>query len=316
MSLAFMFPGQGAQHPGMLRAIGETGAATTVLADAKAICADLGLPADLDSAAALSDTVATQVSLVIVGVACARGMSRDHGLFPRFVAGHSAGAFAATVVAGVLTLREALTAVKLRGESMRAACARGEWGMAAIRGLPTRAVQQLTIQVGTSRDPLWVANINTATQTVLGGTTAALAAARDAAREAGATGFDLLDIAVASHGQVQDETARTLRAHLAAVPLRDPTARYLTNTGGRSVRSADAVIDDLADSAARPVRWYDGVRLMAELGVTCALELPPGHTLTRTVATIAPHITTLAVSDVGARAAASRAGRCARTSIA
>ena len=309
MSVAFIFPGQGTQRPGMLHALPDSRSIGATLDESRSICAGLGVPSDLDSAEALRDTVATQISLVVGGVACARSLILEYGLAPRFVAGHSVGAFAAAVIAEVLTLREALTTVYTRGESMRAACSGGDWGMAAVTGLPVRATEQLAIDVTTSRDPLWVANANSATQTVVGGTITALDAARRAAAEAGATAFERLDVAVASHGPVQIGTAETLRAALSSLQRRTPGARYVTNTGGRSVGTAEAVLDDLANSVAYPVRWYDGVRLMAELGVTCTIETPPGHVLTRLVASIAPQIAAVAVGEVGLRAAVARAHR-------
>jgi malonate decarboxylase epsilon subunit len=309
MSLALLFPGQGAQCPGMLQALPDTDAANAVIAESRDVCAELGLPDDLDSAARLSDTVAAQISLVIAGVASARALAADGQLGPAFVAGHSVGAYAAAVVAGVLTLHEALTVVHLRGESMRAACAGGSWGMAAVAGLTTKAAQQVVEQASTATEPVWVANINSATQTVLGGTTTALAAAEPAARRAGAAAFTHLEIAVASHGPIQDGTAQRLREHLTTLPRRTPALRYITNTGGRSVGSAEAVLDDLASAVARPVRWYDGVRLMAELGVTCTVETEPGHTLTHLVAAAAPTVTALALSDFGLRETIAKASR-------
>ena len=309
MSLALVFPGQGAQRPGMLHTLPDGGAVAATLAESRSICADLGLPSDLDSAEQLRDTVVAQISLVIAGVACARGLVVDNDLTPQFVAGHSVGAFAAAVIAEVLTLREALTAAKLRGESMKAACAEGGWGMAAVTGLPTRAAQQLAMRLATPADPLWLANINSATQTVLGGTSTALDAARKRAGDAGAIAFERLDIAVASHGPIQNDTARKLGTYLSTLPRRTPTARYVTNIAARSARTAEAVIDDLTNSVAHPVQWYDGVRLMTELGVTCAIETPPGHALTALISAIAPGVTALAVSQDGMSAAAARARR-------
>ena len=309
MTLALLFPGQGAQRPGMLHTLPGSDEVTATLTEAQAICADLALGPDLDSAEQLRDTVATQISLLTAGVACARGLIVDYGVNPQFVAGHSVGAFAAAVIAEVLTLREALTAVLRRAEAMRAACAAGIWGMAAITGLSTGAAEQLAISVSTPREPLWVANVNSATQTVLGGTVTALEAARLGAGDAGATAFERLDVAVASHGPVQNGTAGILHGFLSEVPRRTATARYVTNTGGRSAASPDAVLDDLANSVARPVRWYDGVRLMTELGVTCTIETPPGHALTRLVASISPGLAAVAVSDEDLSGAAAWARR-------
>jgi malonate decarboxylase epsilon subunit len=283
VSVALLFPGQGAQRPGMLDGLPQ----------ARSLVAEAGLPWPLDTADALRDTIATQVCLVIAGVAGARSLLDRHGMTVSHVAGHSVGAFAAAVVAGVLTLSDAVTAVTVRGRAMRDACAGGDWGMAAVTGLRTRTATEIADRIA----QLWVANINSATQTVLAGTASALDVARDAARQAGASGFERLDVAIASHGPLQESTAAALRAHLAN--LRPPAAAmgYLTNVGGRVVRTADAVLADLADSVAHPVRWYDGMRLLGELGVDRMVEAPPGHTLTRLAAAIDPHVQAFSLAE-------------------
>ena len=92
--------------------------------------------------------------------------------------------------------------------------------------------------------------------------------------------------------------------HLSTVPRRAPTARYMTNIGGRSVNSPDAILDDLARAVAHPVRWYDATRVMAELGVTRAVEMLPGHVLTRLWTSSVPQFRCVAVADTGLGAAA------------
>jgi len=303
MSLALLFPGQGAQRPHMLRDLPASPAVSAVIDEA-------GCRVDeLDSAAALASTVNVQLALVIAGVASARALVDEHGLDPEFVAGHSVGAFAAAVTAGVLTLAEALAAVELRGRSMEDACAQGNWGMSAVSGLPTRAAAELVRRVATDDDPLWVANVNGATQTVVSGTDRALRRAADAARGAGAQSCERLDVAVSSHCPIQEDTARVIAEHLAPLPRRRPTRRYLTNTGGRITTSAEVVLDDLATSVARPVRWYDGTRLLGELGVSSAVETPPGHVLTRLLASAVPSARAISVTDDGFEAAARLAVR-------
>src|SRR5271156_3081779 len=281
MSLAFPFSGQGSQQPGMLHTLPNTPAVSAVLDESRSQLEGLGLSADIDTTAALLDTTNVQIALLIAGVACARALTEDHGLTPQFVAGHSVGAFAAAVTAGVITLAEALAAVALRGRLMEEACAGGDWGMAAVSGLPTRSACQIAHQVATTDDPVWVANVNSATQTVVSGTAAALQKVADAARIAGAFNFERINVSVASHCPKQADTAQRLAAHLAELPRREPTARYLTNTRGRATTSAETVLDDLAQAVAHPVQWYDATRLMSELGATCAIESLPGHVLTR-----------------------------------
>ena len=146
---------------------------------------------------------------------------------------------------------------------------------------------------------------------MLAGTRTALAAACGPANVAGATAFDVFDVTVASHGPIQGATAPTLRSHLAALPRRTPTAHYVPNAGGRSAGTATAVLEDLASSVALPVRWYDGARLMTELGVSCTVEKSPLHTLTPMSAAIPPQVTALAFDD-GQQAIAARVGRCRR----
>jgi malonyl CoA-acyl carrier protein transacylase len=309
MSLAFLFPGQGSQQPDMLHTLPSTPAVSAVLDESRSQLRHLGLTADIDTKASLRDTTNVQIALLIAGVACARALTEDHGLTPQFVAGHSVGTFSAAVTAGVISLGEALEAVALRGHLMKEACADGDWGMAALTGLPTRSACQIAQEVATDDDPLWVANINSATQTVFSGTASALQKAADAAKIAGAINYERIDVSVASHCPKQAATAREMAAHLVGLPRREPTARYLTNTRGRATTSAETVLGDLAQAVAHTVQWYDATRLMGELGATCAIETQPGHVLTRLLASAAPTIAAISLQDSGLAAAARRANR-------
>jgi malonate decarboxylase epsilon subunit len=306
-SLAFLYPGQGSQEPGMLRAQPNSGAAQQTFEEA---AATLGGIDDLDTAAALESTTKSQLVLLICGVAAARTFAQDYHVSPGFVAGHSVGAFAAAVTAGVLTFPEALTAVRLRGEQMSRACASGRWGMAAVIGLRLRAVRDLLAAVDADSDQLWIANLNSADQVVLAGTAAALDIARQAAQRAGARSFETLDVHVASHGPVQCGTARALAAHLAAIPARTQTAAYFSNVGARRIRNDPrAVLDDLADSVAHPVRWYDIERVLPEYGVTVAVQMPPGHVLSHLMSAAAPGVGVFSAAEDGFGPIAAGLGR-------
>lgn len=309
MSLALLFPGQGSQQPNMLHTLPSSSAVSAVLDESRAELTRLGLTADIDTAAALQDTTNVQIALLIAGVSCARALTEDYGLIPQFVAGHSVGAYSAAVTAGVLTLAEALTAVALRGRLMEDACADGDWGMAALTGLPTRSACQIADQVATDDDPIWVANINSATQTVFSGTATALQRADDAARIAGAFNYERIHVSVASHCPKQAGTAAHLKTHLAGLPRRAPNARYLTNTRGRATTSAETILDDLAQAVAHTVQWYDATRLMGELGASCAIETQPGHVLTRLIASAVPAVAAISLQDSGLAAIAVRQRR-------
>jgi malonate decarboxylase epsilon subunit len=309
MSLALLFPGQGAQQPNMLSTLPKTPAVTEVVDESHSWLEHLGIATAVDDAAALHDTTNAQLALLIAGVACARALTQDHGVAAQFVAGHSVGAFAAAVTAGVLTLGEALSAVKLRADLMKEACGEGDWGMAAVTGLPTRTAAQLVERVHTDDEPLWVANVNGSSQTVVSGSVTALRKAAVAAKAAGARDCTLIDVAVASHCPLQAGTAERVQAHLAGLPRRPVAVQYLSNTRGRSVRSADAILDDLAEAVAQPVQWYDATRLMPELGVTVAVETQPGHVLSRLNAVNAPTVLSLSMQDNGIDSVVARARR-------
>ncbi|MET0700346.1 MAG: hypothetical protein ABWY93_11830, partial [Mycobacterium sp.] len=159
----------------------------------------------------------------------------------------------------------------------------------------------------------WVANINSATQTVFSGSIRALQNMSRLAKAAGAAAYEQLDVTVASHCPLQANTAHTLTEHLAAVPLRPPTARYMTNTRGRAVATAEAVLNDLAQAVVHPVQWYDATRLMPELGVTCAVEVQPGHVLTRLNSANALSVTSLSLQDNSFGTVIARVQRAAGT---
>ena len=231
MSLAFLFPGQGSQRPDMLHTLPSSPAISEVLDESRSQLRYLGLTEDIDTAAALPSTTNAQIALLIAGVAGARALTADYGLTPQFVAGHSVGAFSAAVAAGVITLTDALAAVALRGRLMEKACADGDWGMSAVSGLPTRTACDIADQVSTADDPIWIANINSATQTVFSGTASALQKAAEIAERAGAINYERLDVSVASHCPKQEGTARHLAAHLTGLPRRKPASRSSPTRG-------------------------------------------------------------------------------------
>ncbi len=298
--IAFLYPGQGAQRPGMLARLPDNAGTRRTLKEAAVLLPPIDV---LDTAKALASTTNAQLALLISGVATARTLTDEHGIKPDIVAGHSVGAFAAAVGAGVLTFPEAVAAVRLRGDCMARACAYGQWGMAALTGLRPRAARRLVGSDGS----LWIANINSADQVVLGGSVAALDQARQPARNAGARRFEMLDVAVASHGPLQRDTARAVAQQLSTLPHRDQRAAYMTNVGARRVRDDPAaVLDDLAAAVARPVRWFDIMRLLPELGVTATVEMPPGDVLSRLVTTTTPTVSVFSVDVDGLASVAAR----------
>ena len=277
MSIAYLFPGQGAQTPGFLHRLPKHPAVSATLDEAAAV---LGMEVmSLDDAGALASTVAVQLSVLIAGVAVSRALTFE-GVTVDAAAGLSVGAFGAAVACEVLSFADALPLVKLRGECMQQAYPRG-YGMAAIIGLDEHRVAAIIERVGGAGAQLYIANINAPTQIVVSGENRALDAAIETARLAGARRAERMAVSVPSHCPLLNDVARRLAAAMAAIDMHDPQRPYVSNRRARVVHDAQGVRDDLVLSVANTVRWHDSVNVLFELGVRLFIEPPPGQVLSR-----------------------------------
>ena len=93
------------------------------------------------------------------------------------------------------------------------------------------------------------------------------------------------------------------------LPLRPPSMPYVSNRGGRTLYDAEAIRQDLATSVAHPVRWYDALEVMRELGATLFIEMAPGHVSTQLVVQLFPAVRAISITDQGFHYAAVVAAR-------
>ncbi len=277
MSIALLFPGQGAQSPGFLHRLPEHATVRATLDQASAILGEDVLA--LDSAEALSSTVAVQLTTLVAGVAAWRALGEE-GVSAAAVAGLSVGAFAAAVACGTLSFADALPLVKLRAEGMERAYPRG-YGMAAIIGLNERRVMELVEQAGGADVQLYLANINAPLQMVLSGPEAALDSVIASARQAGARKAKRLAVSVPSHCPLLDEVSRQLAQAMTKIQLKPPQIPYVSNGRARVVHDAAGVAEDLINNVATTVRWHDASTVLYELGARLFIEPPPGQVLSR-----------------------------------
>ncbi|MGY2402739.1 malonate decarboxylase subunit epsilon [Pseudomonas sp. SDO5271_S396] len=264
MSSLLVFPGQGAQRPGMLQGI-----AAEVLEQASDV---LGEDArQLDSVQALASTRAVQLCLLIVGVAHARLLQHT----PDYVAGLSIGAYPAAVIAGALDFADALKLVSLRGELMQNAYPQG-FGMTAIIGVELSTVEKLLTEIHSPETPVYLANINADNQSVIAGSDEAMQ--RVAQRIKGNGVAKRLAVSVPSHCALLEQPAQVLAQ--AFVPLKAPRITYLSSTRARPVHHPEQLRDDLAFNMCRIIDWRGTVQSAYERGVRLQIELPPGAVLT------------------------------------
>jgi malonate decarboxylase epsilon subunit len=276
VNTAFLFPGQGAQKPGMLHELVDDPAVEFTLDEISDV-----LRSDvrqLDSSEALNSTVSVQLALLASGVATARGLQRQ-GVTCCAVAGLSVGAFAAAVVAEAIALKDAAILVRSRAEKMEQLYPVG-YGLAAIVGLNERQVTAIVDSVHTAATPVFVGNINAPRQIVIAGSIEGMEKVLEEAHRHGATKAEFLHVSVPSHCPLLSSVADSLRLQLNSMELKAPKCPYIANVNGRAVRSASAVATDLADNIAHGVRWHDATVVAEELGCRLFLEMPPGNTLT------------------------------------
>jgi malonate decarboxylase epsilon subunit len=275
MSVAFVFPGQGSQFPGMLHNLIHHPVVHRTLDEiSEVLHEDVR---DLDTEHCLEFSVSVQIALFAAGVATARALA-EQGMRPVAVAGLSVGAFAAAVVAGVMQLSDALELVKLRAQEMAKLYPIG-YGLSAVVGLTELEVTRIVESKTTPEAPVFVSNINAPRQIVIAGANIGMDKVLAEATLQGASEAVHLRVPVLSHCPLLQSVADLLSQRISAMTLRAPEVTYVGNVTGHALRTKEAIADDLINNIAHGVRWHDATTVLKELGCNLFLEMPPGHTL-------------------------------------
>jgi malonate decarboxylase epsilon subunit len=293
MKTIFLFPGQGSQKVGMLKDFPRQDVITaTVFAETEEV---LGQPIDaLDINEKLSSTVYAQICLLIAGVISARRLQVAL-VRPDFVSGHSVGAFSAAVISGVLTLKEALSLVHLRGQLMEQAYPQG-YGMAALTGISEAALQKELASFNKDHETLYLSNVNSPDQQVVAGKLSGLTLLIRKLQGSGIRKAQFLNMSVPSHCPLLNGVSKALEQRLACFELQEPAIPYAANHTGRLLRTKEAIREDLFKSVAATVRWYDATSLLYELGGRLFIEMQPSGVLAKLAESAFPEAKVLAMN--------------------
>jgi [acyl-carrier-protein] S-malonyltransferase len=297
MKLAMVFPGQGSQAVGMLRAYaGLPGVEGVRRQASEALGADFLRLLDEGPQDALNLTVNTQPAMVTAGYAAYRAWRELGGPAPEFVAGHSLGEYTALVVAGSIDLMHCLPLVRFRAQAMQEAVPEGQGAMAAILNLDDAAVRAACAEAAQGQ-VVDAVNFNAPGQIVIAGHKEAVARAMALCKAKGAKRVLPLPVSAPFHSSLMRPAAERLRGFLANVALAAPGYQLINNVDVRIETQPQAIKDALVRQAAAPVRWVETVRQMRARGVTHVLECGPGKVLAGMVQRIEAELQSFALAD-------------------
>ncbi|HZW36975.1 MAG: ACP S-malonyltransferase [Deltaproteobacteria bacterium] len=280
MGIGLLFPGQASQFAGMGKELHETyPAARAVFQEASdAVGMDLAALCFRGTEEELCLTENTQPAIFTVSVAAFRVLEAETGLKPLCAAGHSLGEYSALVAAGALSVGDAARVLRSRGKYMQEAVRVGEGAMAALIGLSPAGVEAVC-RAAAGKGVVEPANFNGGDQIVISGSAAAVQAACEAAKSAGAKRALPLPVSAPFHCSLMRPAADRLAPELRAVTAGTFRFPVVANVNAEPYPPGAPVADLLLRQIVAPVRWEECVRRMRGMGASSFVEVGPGKVL-------------------------------------
>ena len=274
--LAFTFPGQGSQRPGMGRPWADHESWELVDEASEVAGRDIGkllLDADAD---ALKDTRNAQLTTFVASLMVLDAVERL-GIDANFCAGHSLGEYTALAATGALGLQEGVALVSERAAAMHDAGMAQPGTMAAVLGLDD---DQVEVACNLADSDVWVANFNAPGQVVIAGSFDGVEAAGKHAKELGAKKVMALPVSGAFHTSFMAPARDRLRYAIASADIRDAEIPVVSNVDAKPHDRGSEWTALLSAQLASPVRWKHCLQTLSAFGVTEFAELGPGGVLT------------------------------------
>ena len=283
MKNCFLYPGQGAQYTGMGKDLWEK---SQKIKDLFTMSSDI-MGKDMKQLIfegpedVLIRTDNTQPAITLVNTAV-KTILAENGIISDGCAGFSLGEFAALEDAGIITLEELFTLVKVRGALMQAS---GEKfgtgddapGMAAVIGMPCEKIEEL---FGDGSMGVYPANYNAPTQIVIAGTAKGLASAESICKENGARRFIKIKVSAPFHSPLLEDARAGFSEELKKYKFKDPVKKIYSNVTGKQITTGKEAMENALAQVVSPVRWTDEEASITADSYDRILETGPGKVLT------------------------------------
>jgi [acyl-carrier-protein] S-malonyltransferase len=298
MSLAYIFPGQGSQHPGMGKNLVENFPVAARLFEelndalhfsVSRLCFE-GTPEDLQL------TENTQPAILAVSVATLRTLESEGFPRPDYVAGHSLGEYSALVAASSLSATDAVATVRSRGRYMQEAVPVGTGAMAAVIGAELKDIEQACAEASQGQ-VCAPANINSPSQVVIAGDAEAVERASELLRNSGAKRVLKLNVSAPFHSALMMPAQERLALDLEQLTLNKLNVPLVTNVDVTMIRRGAEARAALVRQVSSPVRWLESIELLIKEGVDTFVEVGPGKVLTGLMRQISREVKCFNVED-------------------